>query len=64
MSGRPASRDIDQRELGRLIRRSQVLDASLKRHWLGVLPYLTPSDRKRLADILAPEQSQTRREPT
>lgn len=36
-----------------LIRRSKLIDGVTKRRWLAVLPYLTPSDRSRLADLLA-----------
>jgi hypothetical protein len=38
--------------LARLIRRSPVLDASARRHWLSVLPHLTEDDRARLREIL------------
>jgi hypothetical protein len=38
--------------LTRLIRQSPALDATARRHWLAVLPHLTPEDRERLRDIL------------
>ncbi|MBI3971401.1 MAG: hypothetical protein HY332_08940 [Chloroflexi bacterium] len=41
------------RELSRRIRTSKLLSASLKRHWLTVLPHLKPEDRRRLAAILS-----------
>ena len=46
-----------EKELARLIRRSRVLDAGLKRHWLSVLPHLTAADRARLASILRAERA-------
>jgi hypothetical protein len=36
-----------------LIRRSTLIDGVTKRRWLAVLPYLTPTDRDRLARLLA-----------
>lgn len=38
--------------LARLLRRSRVLDTAARRHWLAVLPHLTPEDRERLRAIL------------
>ena len=38
-------RDEADRELARLIRRSRALGAVQKRHWLRVLPHLSPLDR-------------------
>ncbi len=38
--------------LGYLIRRSPVLDAAARRHWLAVLPHLTADDQARLREIL------------
>jgi len=43
---------VDDRALIRLIRRSPILDAPARRHWLAVLPHLTPDDRERLQEIL------------
>jgi hypothetical protein len=48
-----------ERELARLIRRSPVLDAALKRHWLRVLPHLSPRDRRRLEAVLREAESST-----
>lgn len=39
--------------LAQLVRRSPLLDAAARRHWLAVLPHLTPEDRERLRAILA-----------
>ncbi len=33
------------------------MDPGLKRHWLQVLPFLTPADRQRLAAILRSGES-------
>jgi hypothetical protein len=41
--------------LARLVRRSWMLDPLMKRHWLRVLPHLTPFDRARLREILSSE---------
>lgn len=45
----------EERELRRLIERSQVLDPVLKRAWLGALPLMTSSQRAELRAILAIE---------
>ena len=55
-----AAADTPSSELTRLIRRSRLLDPIAKRHWLELLPYLTPSDRARLEDILNAETSAPR----
>lgn len=43
-------------ELRRLIRESPVLDVSLKRQWVEVLPHLKAADQERLRAILARPQ--------
>jgi len=45
----------DQRELRRLLSGSRLIEPAAKRHWLRVLPVLTPADRDRLAQILLAE---------
>ncbi len=42
----------DTVQLARFIRRTPLLDLELRRHWLSILPYLTPADRVRLREIL------------
>ena len=41
--------------LRRRVRRSKLLDPIAKRQWLTLLPYLSPSDRARLEEILLAE---------
>jgi hypothetical protein len=43
----------DGTEDRRLIHASRLLDPIAKRHWLRVLPWLTPADRRRLRQILS-----------
>lgn len=38
--------------LTRLLRKTRALDPAARRHWLAVLPHLTPEDRERLRQIL------------
>ena len=40
------------RDLASEVRASRTLSATLKRHWLQVLPHLHVEDRRRLAAIL------------
>ncbi len=42
-------------DLTRLVRQTRLLDPIAKRHWLKLLPYLTPTDRARLEEILRAE---------
>ena len=50
----PARKPAPRRppSLAQMIRRSPLLDASARRHWLAVLPHLTPDDQERLREIL------------
>jgi hypothetical protein len=57
-------RDEADRELARLIRRSRALGAVQKRHWLRVLPHLSPLDRLRLRAILASELTPSEEPPS
>lgn len=47
----PKKAEADQ--LARVLRESETLDPLLKDQWLRVLPYLSPSHRRRLIEILA-----------
>lgn len=51
----------DTRTIARAIRTSSVLDEALKKHWLAVLPHLTPEDRRQLWTILNQAEQQLRR---
>jgi hypothetical protein len=56
---RAARPDADERELRALIRRSRVLEPTLKRAWLGVLPLMPPRHRAELRQILLLEAAGT-----
>ena len=56
----PSRPDPDTRELVALIKRSSLLDATLQRGWLRLVPEMSPRDRARLVAILR-EPSQKER---
>jgi hypothetical protein len=47
----------DRSDDRRLIHASGLLDPIAKRHWLRVLPWLTPADRLRLRQILSADST-------
>jgi hypothetical protein len=57
----PDRTDFDEADLISLLQDSALLEPALKRHWLGLLPYLTPADRARLAQLLGGSASKDSR---
>ncbi|MBI3977094.1 MAG: hypothetical protein HY331_02805 [Chloroflexi bacterium] len=51
----------DDRTIARAIRKSRLMDAALKKHWLAVLPHLAAEDRVRLWAILVEANGQIQR---